>query len=82
MSVHALFRKLLTYAPADQQPIQGRTRDQLSEVSWRFSLVGRVLVLHCTLVVGISNGRVIYLRILSSGRYKCRSLALIHVVYL
>ena len=27
-----LYRKLLTYAPVDQQPPLGRTRDQLSEV--------------------------------------------------
>ena len=27
-----LYRKLLTYAPVEQQPPLGRTRDQLSEV--------------------------------------------------
>ena len=28
-----LYRKLLTYASADKQPLLGRTRDQLSEVN-------------------------------------------------
>ena len=28
-----LYRKLLTYASADEQPLLGRTRDQLSEVN-------------------------------------------------